>query len=1009
MVWWWGFSEKPMNWFIDAQIMDQRTGYLSDECNSLLGWSKIFPIRDWRNYLYNNYFESKKVRGIWWKKLLAWWVAAWFLGSLSIFWFMNSQAVDKRREMLASMCDERARMLQDQFNVSMNHLQALAILISTFHHAKEHSAIDQITFARYAERTAFERPLTSGVAYAVKVLHSEREQFEKQHGWRIRRMDPTEQTPAREEDADFDNQETSPVKDEYAPVIFAQDTYKHVISFDMLTGKEDCENILRARESGKGVLTAPFQLLKSKRLGVILTYAVYKSQLPSYVTPAERIQAAIGYLGGIFDIEALVDKLLHQLACKHSIVVSVYDTTNPDAPISMYGSNMTGIGMYHNSILHFGDPVRKHEMHCRFKQKSPLPWLAITTSFGTLVIALLVGYIIHATVNRIAKVEDDYRQMMELKKRAEAADVAKSQFLATVSHEIRTPMNGVLGMLQMLMDTDLDITQEDYVRTAQASGKALVSLINEVLDQAKIESGKLELEAVPFDLRAVLDDILSLFYGKAQEKGLELAVYVSDQVPEILIGDHGRIRQIITNLIGNSIKFTERGHIYLTVHLIEEMSSPDVVTEAHSTNTLSDFPVTDRRCSWESFKIFNQGLSASDPSLSSLSSDLINLIISVEDTGLGIPLEAQSRVFTPFMQVRPSVSRIHGGTGIGLSISKCLVGLMKGEIGFASKPQIGSTFTFTVVLTRSYAISKDYKSSEFHGMAALVVDHRPERAKVTKYHLNRLGIYAILEIDPNKVLPRLTSGTLTTNMVIIEKETWSNNASIWPSIISKLKGDQLDIPKVLLLAGPASSAKSMPVGSMEYISTIISKPLRVSMLQLSLRRAMGCGDGEHAQDERHPQLSLNRLLHEKQILVVDDNIVNLRVAAGALKRYGAEVTCAESGKKALRILKPPHKFDACFMDIQMPEMDGFEATRRIREMEADVNILIKHGKVPFECYQDVLHLHIPILAMTADVIHATHEECLRCGMDGYVSKPFEGEQLYREVARFLETSTQGNQ
>ncbi|URD94604.1 Histidine kinase [Musa troglodytarum] len=873
MVWWWGFSEKPMNWFIDAQIMDQRTGYLSDECNSLLGWSKIFPIRDWRNYLYNNYFESKKVRGIWWKKLLAWWVAAWFLGSLSIFWFMNSQAVDKRREMLASMCDERARMLQDQFNVSMNHLQALAILISTFHHAKEHSAIDQITFARYAERTAFERPLTSGVAYAVKVLHSEREQFEKQHGWRIRRMDPTEQTPAREEDADFDNQETSPVKDEYAPVIFAQDTYKHVISFDMLTGKEDRENILRARESGKGVLTAPFQLLKSKRLGVILTYAVYKSQLPSYVTPAERIQAAIGWN---LHIEALVDKLLHQLACKHSIVVSVYDTTNPDAPISMYGSNMTGIGMYHNSILHFGDPVRKHEMHCRFKQKSPLPWLAITTSFGTLVIALLVGYIIHATVNRIAKVEDDYRQMMELKKRAEAADVAKSQFLATVSHEIRTPMNGVLGMLQMLMDTDLDITQEDYVRTAQASGKALVSLINEVLDQAKIESGKLELEAVPFDLRAVLDDILSLFYGKAQEKGLEL-VYVSDQVPEILIGDHGRIRQIITNLIGNSIKFTERGHIYLTVHLIEEMSSPDVVTEAHSTNTLSDFPVT-----------IEDGLSASDPSLSSISSDLINLIISVEDTGLGIPLEAQSRVHS-----------FHAGETISFSHSwrnwYWLDWSHEGEIGFASKPQIGSTFTFTVVLTRSYAISKDYKSSEFHGMAALVVDHRPERAKVTKYHLNRLGIYAILEIDPNKVLPRLTSGTLTTNMVIIEKETWSNNASIWPSIISKLKDDQLDIPK-------SSFSRSC---------------------KFCQKRAMGCGDGEHAQDERHPQLSLNRLLHEKQILVVDDNIVNLRVAAGALKRYGAEVTCAESGKKALRILKPPHKFDACFMDIQMPEMDGY--------------------------------------------------------------------------------------
>ncbi|KAJ0537468.1 putative histidine kinase [Helianthus annuus] len=190
----------------------------------------------------------------------------------------------------------------------------------------------------------------------------------------------------------------------------------------------------------------------------------------------------------------------------------------------------------------------------RFTQKQPWQILAISTSFGIFVITLLVGQIFHATINRIEKVEDDYHEMSELKKRAEAADVAKSEFLATVSHEIRTPMNGVLGMLDMLMDTVLDVTQQDYVRTAQASGKALVSLINAVLDQAKIESGKLELEAVQFDLREIFDDVLSLFSGKSQEKGIELAVYISAKVPETLIGDPGRFRQIITNLMGNSIK-----------------------------------------------------------------------------------------------------------------------------------------------------------------------------------------------------------------------------------------------------------------------------------------------------------------------------------------------------------------------------------------------------------------------------------------------------------------------
>nr|XP_019707528.1 probable histidine kinase 3 isoform X2 [Elaeis guineensis] len=1007
MLCWWLSSEIPMTWFIDADIMEQKPGFLSNKRKLWFGCCDKFSLRGWKSHLYNHYFGSKKVRETWWRKLLILWVVGWFLVSLWIFWLMNSQGIKKRRETLGSMCDERARMLQDQFNVSMNHLQALAILISTFHHSKEPSAINQITFARYAERTAFERPLTSGVAYAVKVLHSEREEFERHQGWAIKRMDSTEQSPACKDDSASEAQEVSPVEEEYAPVIFAQDAYKHVISLDMLSGKEDRENILGARESGKGVLTAPFQLLKSKRLGVILTYAVYKRELPSNASPVERIQAAIGYLGGIFDIEALVDKLLHQLACKQSILVNVYDTTKPNTPIRMYGSNMMGNGIYHSSTLHFGDPFRKHEMKCR----PPLPWLAITTSIGALVIALLIGYIFHATVNRIAKVEDDFREMMELKKRAEAADVAKSQFLATVSHEIRTPMNGVLGMLQMLMDTELDITQQDYVRIAQESGKALVSLINEVLDQAKIESGKLELEAVRFDLRAVLDDVLSLFYGKSQEKQIELAVYVSDQVPEFLVGDSGRIRQIITNLMGNSIKFTEKGHIYVTVHLVQEvMNSLEVEAEAQSVSTLSGFPVADKRRSWESFKIFNQDLPVTELSLLSTYPDLINLIISVEDTGVGIPREAQSRVFTPFMQVGPSISRIHGGTGIGLSISKCLVGLMKGEIGFVSEPQIGSTFTFTAVLTRARSNSNQYKSSVFQGMTALVIDHIPARAKVTHYHLRRLGIHAELASDLNQVLSRITDGTLMVNMVLVDKETWLKDAKLWPHFVSKLrKDDQTNIPKLFLLAEPSSSPKSSPTSTAEYFSTIIMKPLRASLLQVSLRRAMGGGDRDSVQDGGVPHLSLRSLLHGKQILVVDDNIVNLRVAAGALKKYGADVTCAESGKKAIMMLKPPHKFNACYMDIQMPEMDGFEATKRIREMENDLNHRIKCGEVPLEASGNVLHWHTPILAMTADVIQATHEECLRCGMDGYVSKPFEGEQLYREAARFFKITTKRTQ
>ncbi|KAI5385157.1 histidine kinase 3 [Lathyrus oleraceus] len=967
-------------------------------------WEKISGNGYKINQQYYQYIGSKRVKRELWRKLLLTWVLGWTVVSLWIFCFMSLQASVKRKETLASMCDERARIVQDQFNVSMNHIQAMSILISTFHHAKTPSAIDQRTFASYTERTAFERPLTSGVAYAVRVLHYEREQFEKQQGWIIKRMDTLEQNPVHKDDYDTEALEPSPIQEEYAPVIFAQDTISHVISVDMLSGKEDRDNVLRARESGKGVLTAPFRLLKSNRLGVILTFAVYKRYLPSNATPNERIQATNGYLGGVFDVESLVEKLLEQLASKQSVIVNVYDTTNHTHPIAMYGSNVSRDVFNHVSTLNFGDPFRKHEMHCRFKQKPPWPWVAITTSIGILVIALLVGHIFHATVNRIATVEEDCREMMELTKRAEAADVAKSQFLATVSHEIRTPMNGVLGMMHMLMDTDLDVTQQEYVRTAQESGKALVSLINEVLDQAKIEFGKLELEAVLFDIRSILDDVLSLFSDKSQGKGVELAAYVSDHVPKLLIGDPGRFRQIITNLMGNSIKFTDKGHIFVTIHLVEEIvHSIEVDNESNPENTLSGFPVANSCLSWKGFKAFSQ--EGPLGSFSSTSTDLINLIVSVEDTGDGIPRESQPLIFTPFMQAGSSISRKHGGTGIGLSISKCLVGLMNGEIGFASEPKTGSTFTFTAVFTNGLLSSNESKtpqinnqsqpaSSEFEGMNALVIDPRPIRAKVSRYHIQRLGIHVETVSDLNQGLSTINKGNSVINMVLIAQEVWCRDSSMSSHFLSSTRKIDLGfLPKLFILVNSSNStsSKTSSVTSDVDNPTIITKPLRASMLAASLQRAMNVRDKRTLNRDLH-NLSLSHLLLGRKILIVDDNGVNRAVAAGALKKYGAEVVCVSSGKDAISSLKPPHQFDACFMDIQMPEMDGFEATKRIREMEHNENMEVS------------IKWHVPILAMTADVIQATHEECLRCGMDGYVSKPFEAEQLYREVCRFFPAS-----
>ncbi|KAH0869483.1 hypothetical protein HID58_076505, partial [Brassica napus] len=474
-----------------------------------------------------------------------------------------------------------------------------------------------------------------------------------------------------------------------------------------------------------------------------------------------------------------------------------------------------------------------------------------------------------------------------------------------------------------------------------------------------------------------------------------LAVFVSDKVPEIVKGDSGRFRQIIINL------FTEKGHIFVKVHLAEQskdgaeskpalnggVASEDITAASNpsSYNTLSGYEAADGRNSWDSFK----HLVSSEELLTSSEFDAssnVRLMVSIEDTGIGIPLTAQGRVFMPFMQADSSTSRTYGGTGIGLSISKCLVELMRGQISFVSRPRVGSTFWFTAVFERCDKCSLKKPTvenlpSSFRGMRAIVVDAKPVRAAVTRYHMKRLGISvdvmtslrtAVSTASGRNGSP-LPSGTTKLDMILVEKDSWISTEDIDAEIRqmnSRTNGNvHRKTPKLALFATNITNSEFDRAKSAGFADTVIMKPLRASMIGACLQQVLELRKARQQHPEGSSPATLKSLLTGKKILVVDDNMVNRRVAAGALKKFGAEVVCAESGQVALGLLQIPH------------------TTRQIRMMEKEAKEKTK------------LEWHLPILAMTADVIHATYEECLKSGMDGYVSKPFEEENLYKSVAK----------